>query len=77
MLALIQGIYQIAGYAQTFIAFLADFGHEHLAPLISIFYDCYDNNIDVLSVELVGYAGTCFACMLIRFLWNALRGAGA
>lgn len=77
MYALINGIYQISMFASGFFVWLYDFGAEHLGHYVHIFYMCKETGYDLVGSDLVGYAGLTFGAMLVRFLWNALRGAGA
>ena len=76
MLAIINQIGIIITGAFSLIETIVSFGSDHLAPIVSIFYSAHDVGIDIVGADLIGVAGVSFTAMLIRFLWNALRGAG-
>lgn len=76
MLALINQIGIIITGAFSLIETIVGFGAEHLAPVVGIFYSSHDVGTEIIGADLIGVGGVAFTAMLIRFLWNALRGAG-
>ena len=76
MFAVITQIGIIITGAFSLIESIVAFGSEHLAPVVGIFFSAHDVGVEIISADLIGVAGVTFTSMLIRFLWNALRGAG-
>lgn len=76
MFAVINQIGTLITGSFSVIETIVSFGSNHLAPVIGIFYSAHDVGIDIIGADLVGVGGVAFTAMLVRFLWNALRGAG-
>ena len=77
MFTVVQQIGIIITGAFSVLQSIIDFGYWHLAPVINMFYLAHDKGIEFISPALTGVAGVSFTAMLVRFLWNALRGSGA
>lgn len=76
MFAVINQIGSLITGSFSVLETIVNFGRDHLAPIVGIFYSAHDVGIDIIGADLIGVGGIAFTGMLIRFLWNALRGAG-